>query len=174
MLERSFSGAVLSVGYYTEDRLERSGWKSGPWDAEPYDWAVWEDETTGFVCTIRRNHSGSWCGYVLLPFDHPIRRYRDGEHGNLTEGNPVWLDVHGGVTFDGPFRLEEADLAGVAVGFDCAHFGDLVPRYADRDAGHYRTAQFAIDEVQSLARQINEYEPLGQLVSGTNTNEECQ
>lgn len=161
----------VKTGTYTARPVERNEWKSGPWDLEPFDWAAWEDEETGFVCALKRNHSGTWCGYVVLPFDHPIRRYKDGDMGDLQSGNPVWLDVHGGVTFDGPFRLEEADIAGVAVGFDCNHWQDLCPRYTAMSEGEYRTADYAMGEVRSLARQIADFLPLEQLVSGTNLTE---
>jgi hypothetical protein len=146
---------------------------SGPWDDEGFDWGVWVDQESGLQCVVRRGGAGAWCGYVIVPREHPINKRVEafGQVQNLTSGNPVWLDVHGGVTFHGSFELEARGLTGIAVGFDCAHFGDLVPRYADQDTGEYRTAQFAIDEVHLLARQIAEYNRLEQLVSGTDLGE---
>ena len=146
----------------------------GPWDKELFDWGVWVDELSGLQCAIRRNGSGAWCGYVILPPEHPInRRNFSGEdrHMDLTSGDPVWLEVHGGVTFHGRFAHPEIGVTGTAVGFDCAHFGDCVPVYGARQEGEYKTAEFAMSEVRLLASQIAEYSRLEQLVSCTNLEE---
>ena len=150
----------------------------GPWEVEIHDWATWVDEETGFTCLIRRNHSGAWCGYVVVPPGHPIFRRLPVSNAewavqdDLTTGCPVWLDVHGGVTFDGHIECEPAGVRGHAVGFDCAHSRDITPRYAgDRyfggSSGEYRTADYAIGQVTGMARQIAEYQPVAQLISGT-------
>ena len=171
---------TMTVGFYADaTELGRSMWPSGEWDAEDFDWGVWTDAETGFQCSIRRNHSGSWCGYVLIDQEHPLNASRpdsDTYGGDLTAGNPVWLEVHGGVTFHGIWSLSEANLSGWAVGFDCNHAFDENPRYS-RDGrfpsnGEYRTFPYVIEEVRRLAKQISEYEPLKQLVSGPETQQE--
>lgn len=166
------TGIEREPGDYWRDTAVR-----GEWETEPYDWGTWVDEETGLTCLIRRNHSGAWCGYVIVPPGHPIFAQSpasddDAYHDDLTTGCPVWLDVHGGVTFDGYVKCDPAGVRGHAVGFDCAHSRDVVPRYAgDRyfggSSGEYRTAGFAVEQVTSLAKQIAEYQPVAQLISGT-------
>jgi hypothetical protein len=170
----------MTIGMYDGVELGRSEWPSGPWDAEGFDWGTWSDAESGLRCAIKRNHSGSWCGYVVIPTNPPINeRTPESEEeedyvADLTAGNPVWLDVHGGVTFHGFWSLKEADLSGWAVGFDCSHSGDTSPRYTALHSGEYRDFLYVVAEVRSLAKQLAEYEPLKQLVSGTNANEESQ
>ena len=159
-------------GEYWRDTVVR-----GAWDTEPHDWGSWVDDETGLVCLIRRNYSGVWCGYVIVPPGHPIFARSpasddDVYHDDLTTGCPVWLDVHGGVTFDGRLECKAAGVRGHAVGFDCAHSRDVVPLYAGDyyfggASGEYRTADFAVEQVTSLAKQIAEYQPVAQLISGT-------
>jgi len=172
---RDIGSLTVTVGFYEDHPMDRSAWPSGPWDEELFDWAIWTDTATGFRCAIKRNGSGAWCGYVLTPQDHPVnRRVDDDFGGDLTSGNPVWLDVHGGVTFHGRWALTEMDEAGHAVGFDCNHYMDAAPRYESMGNGEYRTAMYAVSETRGLARQIADYQPLEQLVSGTNADEESQ
>ena len=166
------TGTEREPGDYWRDTAVR-----GEWETEPHDWGSWVDDETGLVCLIRRNHSGAWCGYVIVPPGHPIFAQSpasddDAYHDDLTTGCPVWLDVHGGVTFDGHLRCDPAGVRGHAVGFDCAHSRDVVPRYAgDRyfggSSGEYRTTGFAVEQVTALAKQIAEYQPIAQLISGT-------
>lgn len=129
----------------------------GPWSTEP-DWAVWE-HSSGLTCAVQRNSSATWCGYVFVT-GHPINR------GDLTRGEPAWLDCHGGVTWHGRMVIPEAELAGIAVGFDCNHSGDMSPRYPQY-GGTYHHMEYAIAEANSLAGQIAAYAPLEQLISGT-------
>lgn len=42
----------------------------GEWDSE-LDRKDWIDDATGYVCAMRRNHGGAWCGYVGIPTAHP-------------------------------------------------------------------------------------------------------
>lgn len=142
------------------------GWRksasSGLWESEP-DWAAWE-EPSGLTCAIQRNWFGAWCGYVWVDH-HPLRS------GSLDRGEPVWLDVHGGVTWHGRMTVPEASLDGVAVGFDCNHAYDLAPTIEQErwglHRGTYRTMEFAVAETRSLAGQIADYAPIQQLISGT-------
>lgn len=105
---------------------------AGPWDGEP-DKAQWVDQDTGLDCLIVRNRSGALCGYVGVPAGHPW-------HGQ--DYDNVDADVHGGLTYAAPCQENDAEHGICHVpepgrpddvwwlGFDCAHFGDLVPRYA--------------------------------------------
>jgi len=56
------------IEYRIYDKTE---WSDGPWKQEP-DKRQWPDPTTGYPCLALRNwHSGSFCGYVGVPPDHP-------------------------------------------------------------------------------------------------------
>ena len=141
-------------------------WSSqGEWTTEP-DWAVFNGH--GFECAMKRNGIGGWCGYVLLPDWHPL-------HGqDLVAGEPVWLNVHGGVTYHGTMHWHpemELEPAHV-VGFDCAHHGDQTPGEVDAGLlyGEYCNFDYVVSETTNLADQIGRYEPmqqLSQMVSGS-------
>lgn len=168
---------LATIGSYDgdgqQDWKKRAG--SGPWSHEPFDFMVWVDSTTGYTCAMKRNHGGAWCGYVYPGSDHPIHE-PEGDIGwghGLEGGNPVWLDVHGGVTWHRDMEVPHGLASGIAVGFDCAHHMDLIPGYilernhpdpmsARRD-GEYRSSSYVLAEVRKLARQISEYRPLQQL-----------
>lgn len=169
---------LMTIGTY--DALQSTEWKEragrGEWGHEPFDFGVWVDNATGLTCAIKRNHGGAWCGYVFVEEDHPInqRDASDDEYRtDLTSGNPAWLNVHGGVTWHDTMSVPDGLADGMAVGFDCAHYGDLIPGYSvernhpdpmsSRRDGTYRTASYVIDEVRSLAKQIMAYRPLHQL-----------
>jgi hypothetical protein len=83
------------------------------------DVAVWKYQ--GFDCGISRHPSlGTFCGYVVIPPEHPSHLFRDEEWYH-------YLHVHGGVTFSrssSQLYLGEY-LKGWMIGFDCAHSGDL-------------------------------------------------
>lgn len=109
--------------------LDRTGWPEGPWTDEP-DRVSWRDEQTGLPCLVLRNpHLRNLCGYVAVPPGHPW-------HGKGYDD--VEADVHGGLTFAG--ACQEDTERGVChvpepgepddvwwLGFDMAHFMDLVP-----------------------------------------------
>lgn len=50
--------------------VDKSTWGSGPWVNEP-DKAQWPDAETKLPCIAKRNHKGSWCGYVGVDESHP-------------------------------------------------------------------------------------------------------
>lgn len=99
-------------------------WGDGPWQTEP-DRLEWRDAFSGLPCLIVRNAVGALCGYVGVPPGHPW-------HGKNYDD--VDAQAHGGLTYsaacDGPICHvpapgEPADVWWL--GFDCAHFMDLVP-----------------------------------------------
>ncbi len=112
----------------------------GPWDNEPDD-AQWIDAATGYPCWAKRTHWGTWCGYVSVPRSHPLwgKEYDDAE-------------VHGGITFMGPW-LDEGDWW---FGFDCGHawdIGPVTPGWGFSDSA-YRTLNFVIEQCTGLAAQL--------------------
>lgn len=50
--------------------IDKSSWGPGTWQNEP-DKVQWEDGTTKLPCIAKRNHRGSWCGYVGVDEAHP-------------------------------------------------------------------------------------------------------
>jgi hypothetical protein len=154
---------LMTIGTYDREPGQHwsEGVRSGEWSYEPFDYGTWVDNQTGYTCAIKRNSSGSWCGYVYAGDDHPIH----GEGNNLEHGEPVWLDVHGGVTWHREMEVPDVSVSGKAIGFDCAHHSDLSPRDTIRSRGYgeYRTARFTIEETRSLARQVAAYRPLQQI-----------
>lgn len=72
-----------------EERWEptREDWMRGPWDDEP-DEEDWVDDYTGYRCAIVRNTrvTGTLCGYVGIPPEHPLHG-KDWKHRiKLPEG----------------------------------------------------------------------------------------
>lgn len=121
-----------------------------PWEQEPDSF---EAELCGFTIRLRRNTElGTWCGYVIIPEDHPW-------HG-LTYADLTDVSVHGGVTYSG----EEVFHQEWAVGFDCGHAFDLVPLLVSEKyqgsplesaVGTYRNMEYALDEARHLAEQAH-------------------
>jgi hypothetical protein len=134
------------------------------WDNEP-DRKHWIDTESGLDCLIVRNRLGALCGYVGVPQGHSWygKDYAD-----------VDADVHGGLTFAGECgdkicHDERAEVVANAdvwwLGFDCAHFSDLVPWVratlaADRvgralidDEDTYKNIAYVENECRSLAAQ---------------------
>jgi hypothetical protein len=104
-----------------QDRFDKDGllkkeyWEPGEWHDEP---DTFEMTYKGYKCEGRRNAMGSWCGYVLIPFDDPFYTDLDEEHYD-----EVPLEVHGGVTYG----HNDEDNKWYRVGFDCAHYNDYMP-----------------------------------------------
>lgn len=112
------------------------------------DYFEWQNH---FKCFIRRNKFKAWCGYVLISKDYPI-----------DSDTTIDIDCHGGVTY------HNFDEKGLTIGFDCAHDGDIIPKFdslfwsADYDV--YRTKEFAIDEVNKMVDQILEVKPIKRFI----------
>lgn len=140
--------------------LPKGDWGPGPWQDEP-DRVEWEHN--GFPCLMRRNMqvTGSWCGYVAVPEEHPA-----------FEKGYGYLDVsaHGGLTYsdhcDGEVCHTPKPGASDNVwwlGFDCAHAGDLSPKmevltgrmgFPDLSWQRYRDLDWVKKEVEHLADQL--------------------
>lgn len=75
-----------------------------------------------------------------------------------------WLfNVHGGITFAGEAKEggHLPDVGSFWYGFDCAHAGDFIPKYAyEGDEGVYRDLAYVTAEVKSLATQLKQLEAL--------------
>jgi hypothetical protein len=118
--------------------------RQGPWNDEA-DHKRWYH--MGILCEISRPvpELGHWCGYVLLPEDHPW-------HGKCYDDIDVDY-VHGGLTYVGTANDEElGNLNLWRIGFDCAHAGDLVPgSKSSYDGDVYRTQDYVTRETEKLA-----------------------
>lgn len=111
-----------------------------PWEQEPDSL---EAESCGFLIRLRRNTElGTWCGYVIIPEDHPWC--------GLSHSDLVDVSVHGGVTYSG----REVFHQEWAVGFDCGHAFDMIPLLA-LETGTYRDMPYALDEALHLAEQAH-------------------
>ncbi|GBQ39043.1 hypothetical protein [Komagataeibacter europaeus] len=120
--------------YHTVDKQP---FGPGPWDNEP-DKTQWQDKATGLPCLIKRNPElGILCGYVGIPPQHPL-------YGLTYDDMPdaVHEAAHGGLTFTGGCSHgdEATSICHIPddgepdtvwwLGFDCGHWGDLKPVFA--------------------------------------------
>lgn len=157
------SGLKYHPDVASELKIDRTGWPSGPWDAEP-DLLAWTTEA-GLPGLILRTDYGSLNGYVGLPIGHRAI-------GVARED--FELEVHGGVTFAGAEPPQGVDGGDAVwwVGFDCAHAWDRKPGYEARlealVARHggprlsrlisrsetYRDIAYVRGEVEHLAAQL--------------------
>lgn len=170
--------------------IPKSEWGPGPWQDEP-DEHQWVDDKTGYACMIRRNPLGALNGYAAVPPTHPAwgLHYEgclQAEYEVYSEA--VWksmrdetacvvprpkkvtpvgqrlsrIRVHGGLTWSGPLDAHERDWW---FGFDCGHFGDLMPAmmaFERSMATHflrqpnfiYRDIAFVASQVGMLARRL--------------------
>lgn len=148
-----------SVEHKTWTTMDKAAWGPGPWQDEP-DKEQWADEATGYACLLKRNRSGSLCGYVGVPDGHPW-------HGRGYDSVEPYPDVHGGLTYAD--LCQEGDegetICHVAapgepeplwwLGFDCAHAWDLMPahRFGFDGDNTYRTAEYVKAQCAGLAAQ---------------------
>lgn len=146
-------------------------WGPGPWhDEDDVDWFA----AFGFPCLMRRNLIGTWCGYVGVPKDHVF-------YGKDYDEMPDSIEVHGGITYSdyGSINVPLFDEIKSGdeyfwFGFDCAHYGDLIPgmialnRQQFGNFETYKDINFAAAETTKLAQQLAdaEKETPGRCVSG--------
>lgn len=138
----------------------------------------------GLKCLVLRHKKmGHLCGYVQIPrgtllwdelkkkSPRKVFRFGDRKISSRTCGydrKPLrGLDCHGGLTFSGPMHFYRA-RRGLWVGFDCAHFTDLVPGLLrdleacgidtsyHYESGTYKDLAFVEAQCRSLAKQISE------------------
>lgn len=109
----------------------------GPWMDEP---DRVEFQAYGLDCLLVRNHSMfQWCGYVGVSLDHPnVKRLvkkklkLSSHEKEYLEDEEDDLEVHGGITYREECNhfichITEKEDKLFWFGFDCAHFGDMVP-----------------------------------------------
>ena len=103
----------------------------------------------GYPWAIIRTPALHLCGYVQVPETHPLYKqpYVDFE-----------VSAHGGLTYASE---AEAPFSGYWIGFDCAHSGDLFPRFSS--SGTYRTVLYVRDECERLIDQLIDYKPTTKL-----------
>lgn len=104
----------------------------------------------GRRCVILRvKPSGQLCGYAEIPKE-------------LLNKSDRWfvdqIEVHGGVTFVGNRFGSEGDQ-NKFIGFDCAHWDDICPGFADYDMpviweGTYKSMDFCEIECKAMASQL--------------------
>lgn len=153
---------------------------SKPWEDEPRELSFTHAQLR---CELRRNGMDCWCGYVAVPEGHPLHgvgagvespalllalEKRKGEPigdspgmgimlallgGGIKATPEICLRVHGGITWDANHCATGEPDGNWWFGFDCAHSGDLTPKYPH--AGDvYRDMAYARAETESLADQI--------------------
>lgn len=158
--------------------IDRRGWPSGPWDAEP-NLSAWTEPETGYACRAMRNFElGTWCGYVRLPPEHLLFGVAPNERLAVPPGwaekrarlgddvGVIDVFIEGAKEDDGrlPLSLLLAAHGGVNwaqdgwIGFDCCHAGDIAPGLSAMtfpDAV-YRSLAFVRAETDQLAWQLKE------------------
>jgi len=134
-----------------ENTIDKTDWPVGPWDLEP-DLATWVDEKTGLLCLMKRHDSyGTFNGYVAVDEDSDL-------YGKAYEDMDT-VRCHGGLTFSGLLSIKEQEHW--CFGFDCSHFGDLVPNnpvVPVREHEVYRDFTYVKEAIEDLARQIKRLE----------------
>lgn len=117
----------------------------------------------GMFCLMQRGFSMSLNGYVGIASGHPLY----GKNGDD-------LEVHGGITFDGPYApgLYNNALGDLWwFGFDTSHYRDLAPvqftidgrEYIDKIAT-YKDFNYVRSEVIKLADQLAAFLPAKPLI----------
>lgn len=142
------------------DKVDRTGWPSGPWDSEP-DRVEWR--YGNYYCLANRHpRQGSWCGYVGVGEGHP---WYDQPYSEVA------VEVHGGLTFSdrpSPDRHPELPRLLWLLGFDCGHAWDYQPGTARFLSGlvgldgdtHYRDLGFIKAEIAQLVAGADPNLPL--------------
>jgi hypothetical protein len=111
------------------------------WESEPDFYGC---EAHGLEYVMKRGPTGHWCGYVRVSEGHP---WHGRDYPNLD------VDVHGGLTYSNA-AYPGGEFDGWWFGFDCAHGGDLTPKYPSD--GVYRDFEYVKAECESLAKQLAE------------------
>lgn len=122
------------------------------WEREP-DKLEWTYK--GYKCLVWRGRLKHLCGYVGLPKKH----YFYGKDYSSNYGRGIY--VHGGLTYS---QMDKDELWWI--GFDAAHWQDLVPESIENLYKHgleinyrlehetYKNIDYMIQEVENLVDQI--------------------
>jgi hypothetical protein len=112
---------------------------------------AWRDNATQYRCLVAQVPLlGHLCGYVRIPRTHAL-------YGKHDSAKLQKIFVHGGVTFSKTKKSGRWLTRGHWIGFDCAHYGDLVPgvtpeAYAKQFA--LRDVEYVKYEIDKLVRQL--------------------
>lgn len=105
----------------------------------------------GYTGIIRITCLDTLCGYVVLPPDHP---YFEKSLYNTDDTSLLKIDVYGWVSF-----ANYLDKYTYAIGFDCAHADDYVPKLgAGLSPQSWKDETFVRGEIEYLAEQLKEKE----------------
>lgn len=131
-----------------------------PWLHEPNELFT---EVFGYRIALIRSPLGAWNGYVGVPKGHPLYGAHYSESVRLDT-----VDVHGGLTYSGfgeDLRGTPQWVANLwCLGFDCAHWDDLVPGLealvaaAIGKGGTYRDMGYVLMQATKLAAQVRAIE----------------
>jgi hypothetical protein len=138
-------------------------------DLNRLDW-----ECSGYRCALRRdNDIGVWCGYVGVPLTHPLYGIDcdDIYEESASEEAMMEIEVHGGLTYSDREILDNpTDEETWWFGFDCGHFGDIMPFLADvlpnsvfANFGEYKDIEYVKKETENLAVQLKKVEDWAKL-----------
>jgi hypothetical protein len=151
----SYDKRTEKYGIIKRTDHNENAYENGPWDKEP-DYVEWITDC-GLKAVIRRVNLGTLCGYAV--FDMCEKEYYSSF--NLDD---LYMDCHGGPTYfdrmiPGQQRCEENV---VVVGFDCAHYGDLIPSLQSilkADVSEYKNIEFVRNECERLAKIMKDVFP---------------
>lgn len=157
------SSAMETLEYTTQDK---STWGEGEWNSEP-DKVQFQDEATGYPCLIvRARVTGSLCGYVGIPENHPLygcaynkphelakkfindnQELSIGKRGVFSlfcidadnQNLDIMFDVHGSLTFSDFCHSESKPESGIC------HIGDDKPYWFGFDCSHAGDIMPAMD-----------------------------
>lgn len=107
-----------------------------------------------------------WCGYVGVPQDHPAygknySTWSESEQGiSPVESAVNDISVHGGLTFAASELHYQPEKDLWWFGFDCAHAGDISSVFLMYSNDTYKTKEYVIEEVKSLAEQLKKIEQI--------------
>lgn len=132
----------------------KSEWVEGPWQHEA-DLIRWMDVTTNLPCIIiREEHSGIFCGYVAVNYQHPLYQTY------LSDPTYHFIDVHGGVTFADWIPAQDQWVSPPQrrwwIGFDCFGEFDFSPLKTvdDNPRIEYRTEEYVREQLSGMAQQL--------------------
>ncbi len=117
-----------------------------------------EFEHAGLKCLILRHHElEHLCGYVAVPKGYLCY----GKHYDYMPYDDLLpVEVHGGLTFSREGDGDTWPKGYWWLGFDCAHWGDLVPQIVellDREPNEsetYKNFRYVRRETKDLAEQV--------------------